>query len=33
MAPQILELNDHGITLGDAEGIRLVSPGICARPR
>ena len=27
MAPQILELNDHGITLGDAEGIRLVSPG------
>jgi hypothetical protein len=27
MAPQILELNDHGITLGDAEGIRLISPG------
>ena len=27
MATQILELNDHGITLGDAEGIRLISPG------
>ena len=27
MAPQILALNDHGITFGNAEGIRLISPG------
>ena len=27
MSPQILELNDHGITFGNAEGIRLISPG------
>ena len=34
MSPQILELNDHGITFGNAEGIRLISPGFAlARER